>query len=162
MTPSHTTIDNQPKLIAEVWEAKHQEWEAVLRQTEKVSPQATILAVSLDGVMAPIRQADGLKKEVSAGKQASGPLGYREIGCGSVALYDQEGQRLSTVRYGRMPEHKKATLRQQLTAECHHLLSQAPHLKVVKLADGARDNWDYLSNLDLAVPPTAQVNLEQV
>jgi hypothetical protein len=161
MTPSHTTIDNQPKIIAEVWEAKHQEWEAVLRQTEKVSPQATILAVSLDGVMAPIRQADGLKKEVSAGKQASGPLGYREIGCGSVALYDQEGQRLSTVRYGRMPEHKKATLRQQLTAECHHLLSQAPHLKVVKLADGARDNWDYLSNLDLAVPPTAQVNLEQ-
>ena len=126
MRPSHTTIDNQPKLIAEVWEANRQQWEEILRQTEEVSPQATVVAISLDGVMAPVRQADGTKKEASAGKQASGPLGYREIGCGSVALYDQAGQRLSTVRYGRMPERKKATLRQQLTAECQHILHQAP------------------------------------
>jgi hypothetical protein len=73
MRPSHATIDHQPKLIAEVWEAKHQEGEAALRQTEKVPTQATVLAISLDGVMAPVRQADGRKKEVSAGKQASGP-----------------------------------------------------------------------------------------
>jgi len=162
MRPSHTTIDNQPKIIAEVWEADRQEWEEALRQTEAVSPQATVLAISLDGVMAPIRQADGTKKETSAGKQASGPLGYREIGCGSVALYDQDGQRLNTVRYGRMPERKKATLRQQLTAECQHILPQAPHLKVVKLADGAPDNWDYLSNLDLGLPASALANLEQM
>jgi hypothetical protein len=112
--------------------------------------------------MAPLRQADGTKKEASAGKQASGPLGYQEIGCGSVALYDQEGQRLRTVRYGRMPERKKATLRQQLTAECQHILGQAPHLKVVKLADGAPDNWDYLSHLDLGLPPSAQEDLQQI
>ena len=162
MRPSHTTIDNQPKIIAEVWEDHRQEWEEALRQTEEVSPQATVVAISLDGVMAPVRQADGTKKEASAGKQASGPLGYREIGCGSVALYDQEGHRLSTVRYGRMPERKKATLRQQLTAEGQHILPQAPHLKVVKLADGAPDNWDYLSHLDLGLPPSAQANLEQL
>lgn len=162
MRPSHTTIDNQPKLIAEVWEANRQKWEEVLRQSEAVPPQATVLAVSLDGVMAPLRQADGTKKEASAGKQASGPLGYREIGCGSVALYDQAGQRLSTVRYGRMPEHKKATLRHQLTAECQHILSQAPHLTVVKLADGAPDNWDYLSTLELGLPPSALADLQQI
>lgn len=162
MRPSHTTVDNQPKLIAEVWEANRQQWEAILRQTEEVPPQATVVAISLDGVMAPVRQADGTKKEASAGKQASGPLGYREIGCGSVALYDQAGQRLSTVRYGRMPERKKATLRQQLTAECQHILHQAPHLKVVKLADGAPDNWDYLSNLELGLSPSALANLDQI
>ena len=162
MRPSHTTIDNQPKIIAEVWEANRQEWEEALRQTEEGPPQTAVLAVSLDGVMAPVRQADGTKKETMAGKQASGPLGYREIGCGSVALYNQEGQRLSTVRYGRMPERKKATLRQQLTAECQHILHQAPHLKVVKLADGAPDNWDYLSTLDLGLPSSAQADLEQI
>jgi hypothetical protein len=162
MRPSHTTIDNQPKLIAEVWETNRQKWEEVLRQSETVPPQTTVLAVSLDGVMAPVRQADGTKKEVSAGKQASGPLGYREVGCGSVALYDQAGQRLSTVRYGRMPERKKATLRQQLTAECQHILQQAPYLKVVKLADGALDNWDYLSNLELGLSPSALADLEQI
>ncbi len=162
MRPSHTTIDNQPKIIADVWEANRQKWEEALRQTAAVPSQTTIIAISLDGVMAPLRQANGTKKEASAGKLASGPLGYREIGCGSVALYDQEGQRLSTVRYGQMPEHKKATLRHQLTAECQHILSQAPHLKVVKLADGAPDNWDYLSRLDLGLPPSAQADLEQI
>ena len=162
MRPCHTTIDNQPKIIAEVWEANRQQWEEVLRQTQEVPPQATVVAISLDGVMAAVRQADGTKKEASAGKQASGPLGYREIGCGSVALYDQEGQRLSTVRYGRMPERKKATLRQQLTAECQHILAQTPHLKVVKLADGAPDNWDYLSTLELGLPPAAQADIEQI
>ena len=162
MRPSHTTIDHQPKLVAEVWEANRQQWEDILRQTEKITPQATVVAISLDGVMAPVRQTDGTKKEAAAGKQASGPLGYREIGCGSVALYDQAGQRLSTVRYGRMPECKKATLRQQLTAECQHILPQAPHLKVVKLADGAPDNWDYLSNLELGLPPSALADLEQI
>jgi hypothetical protein len=162
MRPCHSSIDNQPKIIAEGWEANRQAWEEALRHTEAVPPQATVIAISLDGVMAPVRQADGTKKETSAGKQASGPLGYREIGCGSVALYDQDGHRLNTVRYGRMPECKKATLRHQLTAECQHILGQAPHLKVVKLADGAPDNWDYLSNLDLGLPPSALANLEQI
>jgi hypothetical protein len=116
----------------------------------------------MDGVMVPINQEDGTKKTAAPGKQASGPQGYREIGCGSVSLYDQTGERLQTVRYGRMPEHKKATLRQQLTAECQHILQQAPHLKVVKLADGARDNWDYLSNLDLGLPAAATEQMEIV
>jgi hypothetical protein len=162
MNPSHTTIDHQPKIIAEVWEANRQKWEESLRQTEDVPAQTVVLAVSLDGVMAPMRQSPGRKKETSADKQASGPLGYQEVGCGSVALYDQDGQRLRTVRYGRMPERKKATLRQQLTAECQHILSQLSQVKIVKLADGAPDNWDYLSTLDLGLPPCTQVDLQQI
>ena len=162
MKPSHTTIDNQPKLIAEIWETNREEWEEMLRQTETVPPQATIVAISLDGVMAPIRQKDGTKKTVTAAKQASGPLGYREIGCGTVTLYDQATQRLSTVRYGRMPEYKKGTLRQQLTAECHHILPQTASLTVVKLADGAPDNWDYLSHLDLGLSAAALLTIQQL
>ncbi len=159
MKPSHTTIDQQPKIVSEHWETHRSAWENALRQTEDIPSTAMIMAVSLDGVMAPVCQDDGTKKAASPGKQASGPRGYREIGCGSVSLYDQEGERLQTVRYGRMPEQKKTTLRQQLTAECQHIVQQAPHLKVVKLADGARDNWDYLSTLDLGLP---DADIEQV
>lgn len=159
MKPSHTTIDQQPKMISECWERHRLAWESTLRQAEDIPVDIATLAVSLDGVMAPVRQDDGTKKAASPGKQASGPRGYREIGCGSVSLYNQEGERLQTVRYGRMPEHKKATLRQQLTAECQHIVQQAPHLKVVKLADGARDNWDYLSTLELGLPA---VDIEQI
>jgi hypothetical protein len=162
MEPSHTTIDQQPKIISDHWETNRLTWENALRQGEEIPTAATTLAVSLDGVMAPINQEDGTKKAAALGKQASGPQGYREIGCGSVTLYDQTGERLQTVRWGRMPEHKKATLRQQLTAECQHILQQSPHLKVVKLADGARDNWDYLSNLDLDVPAAVAEQIEIV
>ena len=35
-------------------------------------------------------------------KHTSGPIGQREAGCGKVVLYDTEGERLQTVRYGRM------------------------------------------------------------
>jgi hypothetical protein len=35
-------------------------------------------------------------------------------------------------------------------------------LKVVKLADGAPDNWDYLSHLNLGLPASVQANLEQI
>jgi hypothetical protein len=162
MKPSHTTIDQQPKLVSDHWETNRLTWENALRQAEEIPAAATTLTVSLDGVMAPINQEDGTKKAAAPGKQASGPQGFREIGCGSVSLHDQTGERLQTVRYGRMPEHKKATLRQQLTAECQHLLRQAPHLRVVKLADGARDNWDYLSTLDLGLPAAAIEQIEIV
>jgi hypothetical protein len=162
MKPSHTTIDQQPKLISDHWETERLGWESALRQVEEIPAAAMTLAVSLDGVMAPINQDDGTKKTALPGKLASGPQGYREIGCGSISLYAQTGERLQTVRYGRMPEYKKATLRQQLTAECQHILQQAPHLKVVKLADGAHDNWDYLSALDFGLPATAIEQIEIV
>lgn len=45
----------------------------------------------------------------------------------------------------RMPEANKATLKSQLTAEVMGALMQRPDLRVVKLADGAADNWSYLS-----------------
>jgi hypothetical protein len=45
----------------------------------------------------------------------------------------------------RMPEANKATLKKQRTAEVMGALSQRPELQVVKVADGAPDNWSYLS-----------------
>jgi len=79
-----------------------------------------------------------MEKRSQPDKQASGPAGYREVGCGTVSLYDGEGQRLSTIRYGRMPESKKATLCAQLEAETHSILDLRPDLTIVKLADGAK------------------------
>jgi hypothetical protein len=44
----------------------------------------------------------------------------------------------------RMPESNKATLKSQLTAEVMRALIQRPDFRVVKVADGAPDNWRYL------------------
>ena len=46
-----------------------------------------------------------------------------------------------------MPEAKKATLKQMLSAAVNAALAQRPDLELVKLADGAHDNWSYLGQL---------------
>ena len=45
----------------------------------------------------------------------------------------------------RMPEVKKATLKVTLSKEVNSCLAERPDLKVVKVADGAKDNWTFLS-----------------
>jgi len=64
-----------------------------------------------------------------------------------VSFYDADGERLDTIRFARMPEAKKATLKSMLSAEVHAALTQRPELTVVKVADGTKDNWSYLDAL---------------
>jgi len=76
-------------------------------------------------------------------------------------LYDSEGERLQTVRYGRMPEGQKITLQQQLETEVASILTIRPDLKRVLLSDGARDNWRLLREVDQAggLPPQPSVEI---
>jgi hypothetical protein len=107
------------------------------------------IGVSLDGVMAPMKDGDrqGKREQAQAqGKSPRGPAGYQEVGCGTISYYDRDGERLVTRRMARMPEPHKATLKDQLTAEVMGALIQRPDLRVVKLADGTTDNWSYLSD----------------
>lgn len=84
-------------------------------------------------------------KRDQAGKHASGPAGRREAGCGTVVLYGAAGERLQTIRYGRMPERRKATLQQQLETETARILAVQADLKRVLLTDGAEPNWSLLT-----------------
>ena len=162
MQPSRSTLDRLPKKVSVHWDAKRKRWESALRKQESVPVEATILGVSLDGVMAPMRDTGRKQKRSQSDKEPKGPAGYREVGCGTVSMYDAEGQRLDTIRYGRMPERKKLTLCQQLEAEVQSILAVNPDLKLVKLADGAKDNWRFLSHLDLGLPRTLAACTEQV
>lgn len=160
--PSASTCDRVPKLFNPVWEEHREQWEAALRAQEEVPVEATVLATSLDGVLVPDREAQREAKaarEAAAQQglslQASGPAGYREVGCGTVSLYappadpaskdpdERSPQRLDTVRYARAPEYKKKTLTEQLDAEVEAILAARPDLHLVALADGAEENWRY-------------------
>lgn len=147
MTPSKSTLDRLPKALNVHWEAQRISFEAILRQEEWVPAEAVSMGVSLDGVMVPMKDGDrkGKREQAKAqGKSPSGPSGCQEVGCGTISFYDRDGERLATRRMGRMPESHKATLKSQLTAEVRRALMERPGLKVVKLADGASDNWTYL------------------
>jgi hypothetical protein len=153
MRPSASELGRLPKDLSVQWELHRQEWEAQLRSLERVPKEAVTLAISLDGVLAPMRGGVAEPPEPDAEpKQPKGPKGYQEVGCGAISLYDAAGDRLQTVRYGRMPEKNKVTLGQQLQAECQALLAAQPRLRVVKLSDGARSNWSYLSHLEFGRP----------
>jgi hypothetical protein len=160
--PSASTCDRMPKMLSPVWERHREQWEADLRVREEVTWEATVLACSLDGVLVPDREAQQQAKAVreeaeknGLGKKASGPAGYREVGCGTVTLYappedltskdpdERSPQRLDTVRYARAPEYKKKTLTEELDAEVDAIMAVRPDLDLVALADGAEENWRY-------------------
>ena len=128
MQPSKSSLDRLPKALSARWEAQRETFETTVREaTVEVPDAARAVVVSLDGVMAPMRG------------------GYREAGCATVSLVDGDGERLHSVRMGRMPQSKKATLKTMVAAEVEAVLDKRPDLTVVKLADGAKDNWTFLT-----------------
>lgn len=167
MQPCRSTLDRLPKMLSACWETKREVWEETLRASETVPAEAAVLAVSLDGVMAPMTTVVPEEEPVPAEPVPAEPVPaatrhYREASCGTVSLYNEEGDRLFTVRYGRMPERKKATLCEQLEAECQSMLALRPDLTVVKLADGAEENWRFLDALDLGLDAADLARVEQV
>jgi hypothetical protein len=160
MRPSRSSLDRLPKALSPHWESQRAKWEAALREQETVPAAAVVVAISVDGVMAPIKGGDKNGKQDQPGKHASGPTGYKEVGCGTVVLYDDQAERLQTVRYARMPENKKVTLQQQLETEVASILALRPDLLRVHLADGAKDNWRLLNELEAHLPKPAQPPIE--
>ncbi len=150
MRPSRASLDRLPKTLSAQWEQHRQDWESALRAQETVPVEATVMAISVDGVMAPMKAGAAKRnaKQAEPGKHASGPTGNREIGCGTVVLYNAEGVRVQTLRYGRMPENKKASLQQQLYAEVASIVAIRPDLVRVHLADGAKDNWRLMEEIE--------------
>jgi hypothetical protein len=150
MQPSKSSLDRLPKRLSARWEGERERFEAALRKGFTVPDETATMSVSLDGVMVPMKDGErGAKRACSraAGKRTKGPAGYQEVGCATLSFYDADGERLDTLRFARMPEPHKATLKSMLSAEVHAALAQRPELTVVKIADGAKDNWGYLSKL---------------
>jgi len=146
-TPSTSSLDRLPKTVSAMWEADRPSLEAQLREEEEVPAEAVAVAVSLDGVQVPMKDGDRREKRSQADRRPQGPAGYREVGCGTVSFVDVDGNRISTVRYARMPEYKKATLKEELRSELQSIFNVRPDLRLVSIADGAEDNWDFLDSL---------------
>lgn len=164
MTPSRSSLDRLPRELSARWEAQRETWEVALRAPETVPDAATSVALSVDGVMVAMKAkaAQRTAKQAEAGKHASGPAGHQEAGCGTVSLYNAEGERLQTVRYARMPESKKVTLQGQLQGEMEALLALRPDLRRVHLADGAEGNWKLLAEIEHALGLSPETRIEIV
>ena len=93
----------------------------------EVAHAALGVVVSLDGVMA----------------QVGG--GYRQASCGRMSSFDADGERLHSVRMGRVPESNNAPLNSMVSLEVEAVLAKRLALTVVKLVDGPKYNWALLT-----------------
>lgn len=136
--------------LSDLWEKDREAHEQAVREATPIPPEATTAALSLDGVMVLMSDSDRVEKKAAAkarGYPDKGPAGFREASVGVVSFYDVEGNRLATRRYGRMPEADKATTKAWLARELAHLRKLRPDLVSVAIADGAANNWSFLSTL---------------
>ena len=67
--------------------------------------------------------------------------GWREASSGVVSLLDADGNTVQARYFGRLPEQGKTSLKAQVSREVFHWLGRKEDLKVVAIADAARDNW---------------------
>lgn len=151
MTPSKSSLGRLPKALGARWEKGRETYEQTLREALVVPEGAATVAVSIDGVLAPVdggnSPTDVRREAATQGRTSKGPAGYREIGCATLAFCDDKGDLISAIRFGRGPEAKKAALKATLSKDLAHVLASQPGLKVAKIADAGSDNWEFFDTL---------------
>lgn len=69
---------------------------------------------------------------------------YRQAMVGTIALYDNKGERQHTTYVSASPEYGKEKFIQRLTREIERAKSLYPEAIYIGVADGAHDNWTFL------------------
>lgn len=139
MNPSRSSLDRLPKALNQHWEPHTVTYHEAIITDETIPSNAVSFSTSLDGVMIGMKPAKSLHED----EKQSMKTEWREASCGTISFFDIVGERISTVQYGQMPEHKKATLKKLLRLHTEAILQQRRDLKLVHLADGAQDNWAF-------------------
>jgi hypothetical protein len=71
--------------------------------------------------------------------------GYKQAMAGTISLLNQDGDRLHTIYVGSAPESGKKTFLWKMRKELSAVVKEFPKATVVGVADGARDNWEFLN-----------------
>ena len=80
MAPSKSSLDRLPKGLSARWEANREAFESTLREATMVPDEAVTVAVSLDGVMVPMKDAQRARtRERSRPKRVGARRGRRAI-----------------------------------------------------------------------------------
>ncbi len=96
-----------------------------------------------DGVMVNLRKGEcPVGTEDDRGTSGSN---WREASCATMTFYDKDGNKLTTIRSGPMPEKNKLKRKRWLVAEFELILNKCPDVTFVAMADGAFDNGRFLS-----------------
>jgi hypothetical protein len=122
---SLNVVQRLADVVGSVAQAKEESWHYA---TPKLDEPVRTIAVGLDGTcMLLVEQ------------------GYRQAMVGTISLYDRGGERLHTIYVAATPEYGKETFQQRLGREIDHVRRLYPRARLTGVADGASDNWDFVS-----------------
>jgi hypothetical protein len=103
---------------------------ALARPTSRVlampEPPVCVVATGVDGTTLPLVAEN-----------------YKEAMCGTVALYELQGERLATEYHATMPQAGKADFEAEMATRTQAVLQQFPQALHVCLGDGAKWNWEF-------------------
>jgi len=73
--------------------------------------------------------------------------GYKQAMAGTISFLNRNGDRLHTIYVGSAPESGKKTFLRKMRQELDAVVKEFPKATVVGVADGARDNWEFLDEV---------------
>ena len=120
------TAKDLAEVVASIAQAKEEAWTYELPDLPE---QVATVSLGLDG-------ANLLYKE-----------GYRIAMCGTITLYDGEGNRMYTAYSAAAPEYGKETFINRFSVDIEKIKARFPDATYVGVADGASDNWTFLDPL---------------
>jgi hypothetical protein len=123
-TVARSFLQNVADAVGAVALLKEEAWE----YTPKVEDsEVKTIAISLDGTCMLLCED-----------------GYRQAMVGTLSFYDRGGDRLHTTYIASAPEYGKETFKEHLTREIERTKARFSHAHYLGVADGAKENWDYL------------------
>ena len=118
-------IQTVSEMVGTLAQAKEESWHY---ETPVLEASVATVSIGLDGTTIYLREE-----------------GYRETMVGTIALYDNEGERLHTTYIGAPPEYGKNIFKTRLAGEIDHVKRLYPDALYIGIADGATDNWPFLN-----------------
>lgn len=118
-------VQNVVDWVGSIAEATEESWSYAL---PKLDCAIATVVVSLDGAHI-LMQEDG----------------WRESMVGTISLYDVEGERQHTIYLGSAPQYGKEAFKRRLEQELEQVKSHYPEARYLGIADGAKDNWNFLT-----------------
>jgi hypothetical protein len=123
-TVARSFLQNVADAVGAVALLKEEAWE----YTPKVeNSEVKTIAIGLDGTCMLLCQD-----------------GYRQTMVGTLSFYDKAGDRLHTTYIASAPEYGKETFKEHLTREIERAKERFPKVHYLGVADGAKENWDFL------------------
>ena len=120
---SRSVLRDLSDVVASIAQAKEETWAYDI--PELPSPVKTV-ALGLDG--ANLRYYEG----------------FRIAMCGTIALYDKDGERMHTIYSAAAPEYGMTTFLKRFSHEVEKIKARFPDATYVGVADGAAENWSFL------------------